>query len=405
MKKADKKEGLLTGIRVLDIADEKAAFCAKLLADLGAHVIKVEKPGGDSSRLTGPFKRGVPHPERSLSFLYTNTNKLGITLNIECRAGRELFIKLTERTDILVESYCPGYLEKLGLDFDFLSEINPGLIMTSVTGFGQTGPRKDDRSCDSVAAAYGGWTYVSGLPSMPPIKPWGEQSYITASLYAAVGVLLAIRKRSTQGRGEHIDISLQESAASTLDHVMIRYFHESVIAKRNGNRHWNDFFWVLPCKDGFIHLTPFISWETLVQWLDSEGMAGDLLENKYKDNAYRTEHADHILEVLGKWTRTHTAMELFETAQLMHLPWAPVHSPKRVLSCPHLKARKFFQVIKEPYLAGGLAYPGLPFKLSGGFSSPDHRAPHIGEDNIRVYKEELGLSEEDLAGLISEGVI
>jgi crotonobetainyl-CoA:carnitine CoA-transferase CaiB-like acyl-CoA transferase len=263
------KKGLLTEIRVLDLSDEKGSFCSKLLADMGAYVIKVEKPGGNSSRMIGPFWGDSPHPERSLSFFYNNTNKFGITLNLECDAGRKLFAQLISKTDVVVESFTPGYLDTLGLGFDFLSEMNPRLIMASITGFGQTGPRKDFKSCDLVASAFGGQISISGSPSLPPIKPFGEQSYLAASLFAAVGILLALQGRARNGKGEHIDISLQEAAISTLDHVMIRYFHEHVITKRQGNRYWNTFFSILPCKNGFIHLTPFQHWETLVEWLDS----------------------------------------------------------------------------------------------------------------------------------------
>ena len=399
------EKGLLTEIRVLDLSDEKGSFCSKLLADMGAYVIKVEKPGGNSSRMIGPFWGDSPHPERSLSFFYNNTNKFGITLNVECDAGRKLFAQLISKTDVVVESFPPGYLDKLGLGFDSLSETNPRLIMASITGFGQTGPRKDFKSCDLVASAFGGQISISGSPSLPPIKPFGEQSYLAASLFAAVGILLALQGSARNGKGEHIDISLQEAAISTLDHVMIRYFHEHVITKRQGNRHWNNFFSILPCKDGFIHLTPFQHWETLVEWLDSEGMARDLHEEKWRDEAYRIEHADHVIEVLQEWTMTHTAHELFELGQLMRFPWAPIHSPEEVLASPQLKARGFFMDCKGPEIPSVLKYPGLPYTFSTPFSFPCKRAPLIGEDNANVYQRELGLQDEDLARLSSEGVI
>jgi len=399
------KKGLLYEIRVLDLSDEKGSFCSKLLADMGAYVIKVEKPGGNSSRMIGPFWGGSPHPERSLSFFYNNTNKFGITLNVECDAGRKLFAQLIRNTDVVVESFPPGYLDTLGLGFDSLSETNPRLIMASITGFGQTGPRKDFKSCDLVASAFGGQIAISGSPSLPPIKPFGEQSYLTASLFAAVGILLVLQGRARNGKGEHIDISLQEAAISTLDHVMIRYFHEHLITKRQGNRHWNDFFSILPCKDGSIHLTPFQHWETLVEWLDSEGMARDLRDEKWKDEGYRIEHADHVIEVLQEWTMTHTTHELFELGQLMRFPWAPIHSPEEVLASPQLKSRGFFMHCEGPEIPSVLKYPGLPYTFGTPFSFPCKPAPLIGEDNANVYQGELGLQDEDLASLSSEGVI
>jgi benzylsuccinate CoA-transferase BbsE subunit len=400
-----KKRGLLEEITILDLADEKGSFCSKLLADMGAHVIKVEKPGGDASRLIGPFLGDSPHPEKSLSFSYNNTNKLGITLNIMCDTGRELFAKLIRKTGVVIESFPPGYLDDLGLGFATLSEINPKLIMVSITGFGQTGPRKDFKSCDLVASAVGGQIYVSGSPSLAPIKAYGDQSYITASLFAAVGILLALQGRAKTGRGQHIDISLQEAVASTLEHVLVRYYHDRVIPKRQGNRHWDHFFYILPCKDGHIHLTPFQYWETLVEWLDSDGMAKDLLDEKWKDEDYRMKHADHVIKVLGEWTKTHTTTELFELGQLMRFPWAPVCSPNEVLSSPQLRERRFFKDIKGPEDPQALKYPGLPYKFSEGFSVPGKRAPLIGEDNLKIYMEVLGLTGEDIASLSSKGVI
>ncbi|MBM4307164.1 MAG: CoA transferase, partial [Deltaproteobacteria bacterium] len=212
---------LLEGIRIIDLADEKASFCTKLLADMGACVIKVERPGGDLSRKIGPFLGNFPHPERSLFFLYHNTNKLGITLNLEHPEGKGIFRRLVDRADVLVESYLPGYLKELGLGFEILSRTNPKLILVSVTGFGQEGPRSQYKSCDIVSSAFGGQMYVSGSPSTPPLKPFGEQSYYAASLFAAIGILLALRKRNRSGEGEHIDISLQEAVVSTLEHIMI----------------------------------------------------------------------------------------------------------------------------------------------------------------------------------------
>src|SRR4030042_3860469 len=228
MEANDRKFSLLEGMRILDLADEKASFCSKLLADMGASVIKVERPGGDLSRKMGPFLGDFPHPERSLFFLHNNTNKLGITLNLEHSEGKRIFRRLVDRVDVVVESFSAGYLKDLGLSFEILSRTNPKLILVSVTGFGQEGPRSQYKSCDIVSSAFGGQMYVSGSPSTPPLKPFGEQSYYTSSLFAAIGILLTLRKRGHTGQGEHIDISLQESVASTLDHVIVQYFNEKL---------------------------------------------------------------------------------------------------------------------------------------------------------------------------------
>jgi crotonobetainyl-CoA:carnitine CoA-transferase CaiB-like acyl-CoA transferase len=401
MEAGTKKDGLLEDIRVLDLADEKASFCSKLLADMGACVIKVERPGGDPSRKIGPFLGNSPHPERSLFSLHNNTNKLGITLNIEHHEGKRIFCRLVEKADVVVETSPPGYLKDIGLGFEVLSDANPRLILVSITGFGQNGPRSKYKTCDIVASAFGGQMYISGSPSTPPLKPFGEQSYYLASLFAAIGILLVLRKRAKTGMGEHVDISMQEAVVSTLEHVIIQYFYEKTIAKRQGSLHWNNSFCILPCKDGHMLMSLFQQWETLVEWMDSEGMAEDLKEERYRGEEIRQNRLDHIVEVLQRWTKTHTTNELFEVGQLMRFPWAPVYSPKEVLESPQLKSRGFFVEVGHPEVGTFIQYPGAPYKFDGCSLDRWNRAPFIGEDNEEIYQRELGLSEEELRRLSS----
>jgi crotonobetainyl-CoA:carnitine CoA-transferase CaiB-like acyl-CoA transferase len=402
---APEKEGLLHGIRILDLANEKAGFCSKVLADLGALVIKVEKPGGDSARKVGPFLRDTPFPEASLFFFYNNTNKLGITLDIEKEEGRKLFVKMIKTADVVVETFPPGYLETLGCPFRVMSKANPGLILASVTGFGQTGPRHSYKSCDLVTSAFGGQMYVSGTPSTPPLRPYGEQSFYVTSLFAAVGILLALIKRRTTGKGEHIDISSQEAAAGTLDHVLVRYFYDGVIPKRQGNLFWNRSSFILPCKDGHIHINIGSQWETLVEWMVVEGMAEDLTDEKWRDEDYRHQNIDHIMNVLESWTSGHDVGELFEIAQAMRFPWAPVFRPKDVFHSPQLQAREFFSLMDHPESGGIPICPGMPYRFDGSPSGRMSRAPLLGEDNVRIYRDELGLSREEIERLASLGII
>ena len=402
---AEKNEKMLQEIRILDLADEKASFCSRILADLGASVIKIERPGGDRSRVIGPFWENSSHPEWSLFFWYHNMNKKGITLNLEHRRGKEIFLRLIERTDVVIETFAPGYLSDSGLGFDALIERNPKLILVSVTGFGQNGPKKNYKSCDLIASAFGGQMYVCGSSSTAPLKPFGEQSYYTASLFAAIGILLALRKRTHSGKGEHIDISLQEAVASTLEHVMVRYFNGRIIPRREGSLYWNNSFCILPCKNGHILLTPTQEWETLVEWLDSEDMAEDLTDEKWKSGNYRMEHLDHILGVLKRWTKTHSVEELFETAQLMRFPWAPVASPKGVLRSPQLKARKFFDKARGKAGPRSKVSCRSPLQFDPQSLNLGKRAPAVGEDNLRIYHGELGISVHELERLSAMGVI
>jgi benzylsuccinate CoA-transferase BbsE subunit len=317
------RQGALSGYRVLDLTDEKARLCSRFLADMGAKVIRIEKSG-------------------TPSFSWENLGKQLVTLDVESKPGQELFTKLVEKADVLVESHPPAYLEKLGLGYSQLSQINPRLVMASITPFGQEGPYRDYKSCDLVASALGGQLYVSGEAALPPLKTFGNQSYYLASLFAAIGVLLALYHRHSSGKGQHIDISLQECAAAALDHVLVRYFYQGEVARRQGSLHWNNAFRVFPAQDGYVLLSLFYQWPTLVEWLALEGMAEDLTEGKWLDRAYRLEHIDHIIEVLERWTKSQAKAQLVEKAQLMRFPWAEVASIADLLASPQLKARNFW---------------------------------------------------------------
>ena len=181
---------------------------------------------------------------------------------------------------------------------------------------------------------------------------------------------------------------------------MVRYFYEKVVPRRQGGLSWNNSSCILPCKNGHVFITLFPQWETLVEWMASEGMADDLRDNQWSDEAYRLGHFDHILQVLKRWTLTHTADELFELGQLMHFPWAPVQSPQGVLDSPQLEARHFFIDINHPEMDTPLTYPRAPYQWSSSLERRK-RAPWVGEDNVEVYQEELGLSEEEMERLSS----
>ncbi len=391
MSRQGNREGILSGYRVLDLADEKGMFCSRLLADMGAGVIRVEEPGKDSVR--------------SDCFWGTNVGKLDITLNLGVRQGQEIFKRLVKTADVVVESYQPGCLERLGLGYSELSEVNPRLVMASITDFGQSGPYRDYKSCDMVASALGGQMYVCGEPQAPPLKPFGNQACYTACLFAAIGVLLVLQRRRASGKGQHIDISLQECVAATLDHVLVRYFSEGIIAKRQGSLHWNNAFHIFPCRDGYILLTLFRRWQTLVEWLDSEGMAEDLTDEKWQDREKRLQQLDHIIEVLERWTKSHTVAELVEKGQLMHLPWAEVASIPRLVDSPQLKERGFFVEVEHPQSGEKYKLPGAPVKMSRSPWQVGGRVPELGEHNLDIYHEELGLSVEEIDALIKEGVI
>ena len=273
----------LSGYTVLDLTDDAGALCVKLLAGMGAEIIRI---------------------------------------NLDAE-GQHRLRELLPAADVLIETFPPGYLSSLGLGYQNLSNINPRLIMASITPFGQDGPYKDFKASDLTVQALGGWMSVTGGPDAP-LKLYGNQSYHTASLFAANGILLALLGRRSSGRGQYLDISVFESVAATLDHVLPRYFYGGVVSRRQGSLHWNNAFRVFKCRDGYALLSIHAYWDTLVEWLASEGMAADLAAKIYLDRASRDRHIDHIIAVLERWALTHTAPELVEKGQLMHFPWAEV---------------------------------------------------------------------------------
>jgi crotonobetainyl-CoA:carnitine CoA-transferase CaiB-like acyl-CoA transferase len=229
--------------------------------------------------------------------------------------------------------------------------------MASITNFGQSGPYRDYQSSDIVASALGGQLYLNGEADSPPIKPFGNQSYYLGSLFGAIGIMLALLSRRTSGKGQHIDLSLQECVASALDHVLVRYFYQGVVAKRQGSLHWNSAFRIFPAKDGYVLLSLLYQWGTLVEWLNSEGMAEDLTDEKWRDRGYRLQHLDRVIEVLERWTRSHTVAELVKRGQLMRFPWAEVASIPGLLASPQLKARGFWTEIEHPETGEKFKFP------------------------------------------------
>jgi len=352
MEKESGKSSILSGYRVIDLTDEKGMFCTRLLADMGAVVIRVEKT----------------HETRDLladaHFCYWNAGKKRISLDLKDEMEREAFKRLVKTADILVESQPPEHLEGLGLGYSDLSRINPQLIMASVTDFGQNGPYRDYKSCDLVTSALGGRMYVCGEHEALPLKPSGNQAYSSACLFTAIGVMLALHSRHETGKGQYIDVSAMECAAATLDHVLVRYFYEGVVAKRQGSLHWNNAFRIFSCRDGYVLLSLFQQWETLVEWLDAEGMAEDLTDRRWREREEQSRHIDHIIAVLEKWTQSHAVAELVEKGQLMHFAWAEVTTIPGLLKSPQLIERDFFSEIECADTGAKYKCPGAPCKLS-----------------------------------------
>ena len=391
---------ILQGIRVLELADETASFCGKLLADLGAEVVKVELPGADAS---GGACDASRLPLQRASFSYHNCGKRSITLDFKQAAGLDILLDLVSRSDVVLESFSPGVMGKLGMSYEVLQARNSRLILASVAGFGQSGPRSHWKSCDLVAAACGGQVHVTGTPGEEPLKLAGTQALYLGSLHAALGIVMALIQRDATGQCDHLDISLQEAVASGLDHVLVRYFNGGEVANRCGSRTWNALSFITPCLDGWLQIFPFQQWDTLVGWMDSEGMAGVLTDPIYQDTEYRRTHFDEIVEVISRWSCLHARQELFETGQLMGFPWGPVSTLQEVLESPQLKQRDFFVSLQEGP-SDLLRQPSPPYVFLSETASV-HRSLPPGLGSRQILREELGITDAELTRLASMGVI
>ena len=398
----------LTGYRVLDLSDEKGVYCGKLLADMGADVIKVEPPGGNPMRRMGPFVHGEPHPERSLHWLHFNTNKRSVTLDVTTGDGARLFRRLVPTADVILETFQPGVMASLGLGYEELGQSSPGLIYLSITPFGQTGPHSHYRGSDITGFAMGGYMYVTGRPHTPPARLWGSQAYHTASNRAFIAVLLALYDRVHTGLGQHIDVSMQEAVAATTEHVGVTYLYVGKSAVRQGFLHAGLLVATFKCRDGFVSITTNTrrAWDDLRAWMDAEGMAGDLMEEKYNDSfLLRGAHSGHIEDLITRWAMNRTREEIMQWGQERHHPFGPVATPAEIMENPQLWDRGFFIGVEHPESGASLVYPGAPYQLPQSPWRLRRTAPEIGEHNGEVYRQELGLSAEELSVLANNGVI
>ena len=409
---------LLGAYRGLDLTDERGLLCGRVLADLGAEVIKVEGPQGDRARNIGPFYKDVPHPERSLFWFAYNANKKGITLNIETRDGRELLLRLVTKVDFLLESFPPGYLDALGLGYSRLSDINPQLVFTSITPFGQDGPYRDYKACDITLMAMGGYVYMTGEPDRPPLRISSDQAYLHAGGEAAVATLVALYHRHTSGRGQHVDVSAQASLVSSTVNAIPFWEMDRVILTRAGHYRvgltaakqrqlWE-------CRDGYV-IFYFAGGAfgarsnlALMDWLESEGLADDLVRSidwDRFDMAMATEEVEsHLEELASSLFKRYTAAELYEQAISRGLTLCPVSTPAQMLDNPQLKARGYWAKINHDELGQSFAYPG-PFARHSPARDGYRRAPLIGEHNREVYQDELGLSDQQMIMLKQAGAI
>ena len=398
----------LSGYRVLDLSGPMGVYCGKLMADMGADVIKVEPPGGDPMRRVRPFVNDEPGPERSIYWLHFNTNKRSITLDITSDKGVSLLKGLAGGADIVLESFAPGYLDSLGLGYGDVSPFNRGLIQVSITPFGQTGPYRAFKGYDLTGFAMGGYMYVTGWQHTPPTRLWGSQAYHTASNRAFIAVLIALYDRLRTGLGQLIDVSMQEAVAATTEHVNTCYNYEGASAVRDGFRHGGQFVATWKCANGYASITTNTrqAWDDLRAWMAEDDMAGDLLEERYDEIiVLREEHSGYIEKMVGAWALLHTREEITEYGQSRHHPWGPAATPAELLENPQLRTREFLMEVEHPEFGTTFTYPGAPYRLSDSLWMLKATAPRIGQHNSEVYRGQLGISMEELEALTAAGTV
>ncbi|MBI4329655.1 MAG: CoA transferase [Chloroflexi bacterium] len=381
--------GPLYGIRVLDLAGPPGQYCTKLLAQLGAGVIKVEPPAGDPGRRLPPFFHNSVDPQKSLHWFYYNTNKRSITLDLTTSEGVSKLKYLAARSDILVETQRPGLMEEAGLGYADLRRVNSRLIYVSVTPFGQTGPWREFKSCDLVASALGGLLYVCGWPDRAPVRMAGDQSLHLASLHGLAAALIALYQRQFTGLGQHVDVSMHECVPATLMSTIPSYVETGEISKRKGNDRTLAANGLFPCADGFVDVRlRNHRWGDFVAWLDSENMAGDLAEDKWKDPWYRIEpdSLKHIDAAVANFMRSKRRQELYDGGVKRGLEVAPINTAADIAHDPQLIARNFFVDVWHEELHTALPYMRSVLKLSETPVVAPARAPLIGEHNDEILK-------------------
>ncbi len=418
---ADRSAGLLYPYRVLDLTNELGFLCGKILGDLGADVIKIEPPGGDPSRALGPFYGHQPDPERSLYWFGFNNNKRGITLNLETTEGRELFSRLAANADFIIETFTPGYLDRLQLGYSALSRLNSRLVFTSITPFGQSGPYGLFKASDIEIMALSGCMSLTGDPDQPPLRVTFPQSYSWTGSYAAMGALVAHYFRQQTGQGQQVDVSAQAVLLWAFSHAHTFWDLNRHLEKRAGSFMTGRsitgakmrVFW--PCKDGYLN---FIIYggeagrrtnQALVEWMDAKGMAPDFLKTQNWqsfDIAQVTQaEIDRMEEPIGEFFSGVTKAEFFKEVVKREMLGYPVASVKEIFEDPQHEARGFWQRIDHPELGVAMNYPGGFTSFSAGACQIWRRAPLIGEHNVEIYQNELGLPKGEIEKLKDKGVI
>ena len=351
----------LKGFRALDLTDLSGQLCGRVLADLGMEVIKIEPPGGDPVRNLAPFITSADGKRLSTVFAHLNAGKASKVLDLNAAAGRAQFREWVRDADVVIESFQPGDLDGKRLGYKDLAAINPRIVMASITGFGQTGPKKNLACNDLVALAESGFLYISGDPSLPPVKPPETQAYYFASLFATAGLLAALYRRERTGQGDHVDASMQEALA-TQEHIIRLWANEQQIAKRAGSQHGS----VAPakifsCKDGFVYL--YVTrqhWKLFLSLWKEHPAVFDAPD--WLNNLYRRAHADELNPAVEAFLSGFTMAEITEFLQAKGIPCVPVNTPLGFANDEQVRERGFMAPVEHAGF-GKTEQPAIPFMI------------------------------------------
>jgi crotonobetainyl-CoA:carnitine CoA-transferase CaiB-like acyl-CoA transferase len=396
----------LEGIRVIECGGMvAAAYAAKLFADLGADVVKIEPLEGDPARRRGPFPGGVSNPESSGLFLYLNANKRGITLDLGHPQGRSLLSKLTATADLLIHNFTPPQMDHLGFEYEAFAAANPRLIMTSIAPFGTQGPRRNEPATDLTLWNSGGIANLNGggpdAGDLPPLKAFGQQAEYQGGLNAALASMAALFARLRGAGGQHVTVSIQEGLLAILELTFEYWPYMGLVASRLGRKPIQplDFF---ECRDGWIFVccVEEHQWKSLVELMGNPDWANlELFETRLT----RAENWDALKVMMQEWIAERSVDDLYRQGQARRIPLAPVSTMGDLFSSEHLKVRGFLASIEHP-VAGSLRYPGAPYKLSATPWELRHPAPLLGQHTEEVLRD-VGVAEDEVKRLRQSGAL
>ena len=407
--------GLLEGVRALDLTHYFAGtYCTRLLAGLGADVVKIERPPlGDLLRRFGPFASrpggafatdGTEPTEDGAWHLYLNAGKRSLALDLKTEPGREVLLRLAERADVLVENFAPGTLDRLGLGYEELSRVNPALVVTSISNFGQTGPYRDWKAAEVNLYAMGGLMNITGEPDQEPLKEGVSLAQLGAGQNAFVATMAALMYAEETFEGQQIDISIAEYATNILENALMQYSYSGQEYTRVGNRGYGRAAWgIYPCRDGFVGIIagPDHRWSEVARIMERE----ELADPRFASRRGRQDNADEVDALMLPWLIDHDKLDIFKAGQDSGLGFSFVATMQDILEMEQLLARDYFVELDHP-AAGTLRYPGAPISCETGADAwVFRRAPLFAEHTESVLSDWLGYDAARLSKLAASGAL